>query len=447
MNQSTPVDLTPWKEYEKILFRFFFIYFLIQVLPLDWSYLANLFSFGWLGLHYGDIFHLTRYSPKLFTADDSFYNWAIAALVALIGVAVWTVADQRSKEYNKLYFWLRVLVRYRLAIGIIGYGMIKLFPLQAPFPSISNLNTHYGDLSSWKIFSMSLGIVPGYQSFLGLVEIVAGLLLLYRKTATIGAFIIAIFTGNVFMSNLAYEGGEHVYSLYLISLALFILAYDAIGLYRLFGEEKAVVPKRYNPVFTAAWQQTGRYAAKAAFLLFFVVVYGFTTYSGAREDRYQFPNTPGLAGAAGIYDVAEFSINNQVLPHSATDPVRWKDVVFEEWATISIRSNRPVSLEHALVEQVAAKDEERIYELAGSAGRHYYQYSIDTQQNKLLLQNKNINYAGEKLVFQFTRTSKDQIVLNGVSERNDSLHVVLNRIPKKYLLIEAEKGRNKPIKL
>ena len=75
----------------------------------------------------------------------------------------------------------------------------------------------------WKLFSLSLGIVPGYESFLGAVEILAGLLLLNRKTASIGAFIVIIFTGNVFVSNLAYEGGEQVYSLYLIVLALFCI--------------------------------------------------------------------------------------------------------------------------------------------------------------------------------------------------------------------------------
>lgn len=430
-----------------MLFRFFFIYFLIQVLPLDWNFIGELFSVNWLRLHYGDIFNLTRYTPKLYTQADSFQNWAVAALVALIGVAVWSIADNRNKEYNSLYYWLRVLVRYRLAIGAIGYGMIKLFPLQAPFPSISNLNTHYGDFSHWKVFSLSLGIVPGYESFLGGVELIAGLLLFWRKTTTIGAFIIVVFTGNVFMSNLAYEGGEHVYSLYLISLALFLLAYDAIPLYRLFGEERAVVPHRFKPLLHAGWQRTGRYAAKAFILLFFVGLYGFATSRGVQTDPYQFPKEPGLADAAGVYDVSEFRINNQVLPYSATDPVRWKDVVFEKWATISIRSNRPVELAHSLVEQVAARDNERIYELSGTAGRHYYGYTVDRAHNKLLLENKNPNYTGEQLRFHFVRTAKDQIVLDGVNENRDSLHVVLNRIPKKYLLIEAEKGRSKPIKL
>ncbi|MEI6949969.1 DoxX family protein [Paraflavisolibacter sp. H34] len=447
MSQHKEVPPAPWQGYEKILFRFFFSYFLLQVLPLDPGFFKQLFAISWESPHYGDIFNLTRYAPSFFPGPDSFANWGVVALVALAGSTAWTLADKKSREYNLLYYWLRVLVRYRLAVGIIGYGFIKLFPLQAPFPSISNLNTHYGDFSDWKVFSLSLGIVPGYESFLGLVELIAGLLLLYRKTATIGAFIIVVFTGNVFLSNLAYEGGEHVYSLYLISLALFVLAFDVIRLYVLFGLERPVLPNRFKPVYRENWQRAARLGAKGLFVFLFVFLYGFTTYSGYQNDPYQFPREQGLADAAGIYDVSEFRINNRVLPYSATDSVRWKDVVFEKWATLSIRSNRPVQLQHAPKEEVAKNDKDRIYELAGSAGRHYYQYQVDSSNNRLLLENKNRNHAGEKLALQFTRTGNDQIVLDGVNERNDSIHVVLNRLPKKYLLLEAAAGRRQSLKL
>jgi len=447
MTQDIKTSLTPWKEYERFIFRLFFVYFFIQVVPLDWKFFKELFSINWLDLHYGDIFNLTRYAPKFYTPTESFYNWGIVVLIALLGAVIWTIADNKNKEYNLLYYWLRVIVRYRLAIGIIGYGFLKFFPLQAPYPSISNLNTHYGDFSDWKIFSLSLGIVPGYESFLGLVEIIAGLLLLYRKTATIAAFIVVVFTGNVFMSNLAYEGGEQVYSLYLISLALFLLAFDVPRLYILFGKEQGVKPNRFMPFYSENWQRTGRITLKGLTIFFFVFLYGFKTYSGAHTDPYQFPKEAGLKDASGIYDVSEFRINNQVLPYSASDPVRWKDVVFEKWATLSIRSNRPVQLQHLAVEQVVEKDEDRIYELAGSGGRHYYNYRIDEQKGQLFLQNKNENYSSEKLVLQFSRPNKDQVILSGVNERNDSIYVVLNKMPKKYLLKEASDGRGKPIKL
>jgi hypothetical protein len=432
-----------WAEKEKGIFRFFFIFFILQALPLSVDIFKVLFGFKWLHIGYGDIFQLTRLSAKFIPGADSFINWIIVIVIALIGTLVWGRSKYKEIDYNKLYYWLRMIVRYRLAIGIIGYGFIKFFPLQAPFPSISNLNTAYGDFTDWKIFSMSLGIVPNYESFLGGVEIVAGLLLFFRKTATIGALIILIFTGNVFISNLAYEGGEYVYAVYLISLAIFVLSFDAVRIYNLVSLERPTQPAKFKPVHTGK-QQTILLVCKSLVIFFFVFLYGFKTYSGLHHDPYQFPRTPGLAKAAGIYNVSKFKINNKDLPYSATDPIRWKDVVFEKWATLSLRSNRPVLIDSANYEQVFTNDKDRDYELAGSAGRHYYSYTVDTAKKVLSLENKNSHYKGEKLTLTYTRPDSATIILSGLDQHRDSIYVVLNKVDKKYPL---QLGRRKALKL
>jgi len=228
-NSTTIGNATTWKGNEKFVFRIFFLYFLLQALPLDWKYYRQVFSTDWAHLHYGAIFELAHYSPSWSAGPQRLTDWIILLAIALVGSVIWAAIEtrrQRTADYDTLYYWVRVIVRYRLAIGIIAYGFIKLFPLQAPYPSLSNLNTNYGDFTRWKLFSLSLGVVPNYESFLGLVEIIGGLLLFYRRSASVGAFIIAIFLGNVFMSNLAYGGGDDVYSLYLITLSLFVLSYD-----------------------------------------------------------------------------------------------------------------------------------------------------------------------------------------------------------------------------
>src|SRR5205085_2913765 len=152
----------PWKGYEKIAFRFFFIYFFIEAIPLDWQYYKQVFAIDWSRLRYGDIFILAHYMPQFIAGAQSFAGWGIVAVIAVAGAIAWTLVDRdRSGDYNNLYYWLRVIVRYRLAIGVIAYGFIKVFPLQSPYPTLSNLNTIYGDFTRWKLFSISLGIVPG----------------------------------------------------------------------------------------------------------------------------------------------------------------------------------------------------------------------------------------------------------------------------------------------
>jgi hypothetical protein len=436
-------------KYKDFAFRVLFIYFFLQAVPLDWKYYQQLFSIDWSHLRYGAIFDLAHYEPRWSSGPPAWSDWVILLGIALVGAIIWTAAEARGRwtiSYDNLYYWLRVIVRYRLAIGMIAYGFIKLFPLQSPYPSISNLNTNYGDFTRWKLFSLSLGVVPSYESFLGAVEIIGGLLLFYRRSASVGAFIIAIFLGNVFMSNLAYGGGDDVYSLYLISLALFVLSYDAQRLLNLLLLQKPAAPNSFHPVFRAGGRYV-RLALKTAFIFFFVILYGFKTRSG---ETYQFPLTKGLPGAAGVYNVSRFIVGKDTIAYSKTDSTRWQDVVFEKWATLSIRSNRPVALDSNNVERPELPMTSGTYELAG-IGREallpiycrYRRPSVDVAEQKPALQRMRngccITTGPAELQDHPVRCHDD---------RKDSVYAVLDRVDKKYLLEEArKKGRQGTISL
>ncbi len=448
MSNSTTIDnANALKGPQKFLLRIFLIYFILQAVPLDWKYYRQVFSTDWAHLHYGAIFSLAHYSPTWSSGPQRFTDWIILLIIAAAGAVIWGAVEARGRRTasdDTLYYWVRVIVRYRLAIGIIAYGFIKLFPLQAPYPSLSNLNTNYGDFTRWKLFSLSLGVVPNYESFLGLVEIIGGLLLFYRRSASVGAFIIAIFLGNVFMSNLAYGGGDDVYSLYLITLSLFVLSYDVERLLNLLVWQKPTEPNQYHPVWKEKGQRYARLALKTVFIFFFVILYGFKTRFGG---GYQFPTTRGLPEAAGLYNVTQFVVGKDTLAYSRTDSTRWQDVVFEKWATLSIRSNRPVVLDSTNIEQPEAGEDAKTYELEGSAGRHYYSYTIDSANHSLTLQNKNPHYSDEKWVLHYERPDTSRIVLSGVAGK-DSVYAVLDKIDKKYLLEESRKrGREGGISL
>ena len=293
MSEATSAIFPIWTRTERIAFRFAFLYFFIQAVPLSWPFYRDLFTIDWGRYYYRDLFNLSRYAPHFFGPADTFVNWAVVALIALVGTAVWTWRDSHRRHYTELYYWLRVILRYRLAIGVLAYGFLKLFPMQAPLPSLSNLNTAYGDFTAWKLFSMSLGVVPSYESFLGLVEILGGLLLLNRKTTAIATLIIIPFLGNIFMSNLAYEGGEYVYSFLLTTYALFLFGYDAVRLFRLVSLEQPAAPNRFKPVLTEAWQRYGRLALKGAFIVFAVFVRAATDQQKSEYGGQQIGKTHG----------------------------------------------------------------------------------------------------------------------------------------------------------
>jgi hypothetical protein len=431
-----------WKSYEKVALRFFFIYFVIQAVPLDWKFYQHLFSINWLHLSFYDLFSLSKYAPQFFSLSG-YANWGIAVLIAVIGAVVWGQLQKREVNYDNLHYWLRVILRYRLAIGIIAYGLIKLFPLQMPYPSLSNLHTNYGDFHAWKIYFHTIGITQGYEQFLGLVEILAGVLLFFRRTTTFATGIILGFTGNVLAANIAYDAGEQVYSAYLVAIALFLFAYDVPRLYSLLVDEKYTVANKFNPVFSEQRLKRLRVGLRALFVVF-VVLLGFTTYANYNNEPYKIPRTPGLKGSYGFYNVKEFKFNGQTIPYSVTDPNRWQNVVFEKWATISIKIAKPIKPDTTTGDGYYENDIDRNFESAGVGGRRYYAYNADTTKKTIQLQNKNRNYKGEGYTLSYSQPNDSTIIVRGVNEKKDSVYAELNRITRKYMLFE---GRRKPVKL
>ncbi len=78
------------------------------------------------------------------------------------------------------------------------------------------------------------------------------------------------------------------------------------------------------------------------------------------------------------------------------------------------------------------------------AGRHYYYYDADTVNHTLSLQNKNTDLRNEKLFLTYTRPNDSTILLSGINQNKDSIHVVLAKVDKKYMMFE---GRRKPVKI
>jgi hypothetical protein len=444
-------DSSTWKGYEKILFRISFVYFLLQVVPLDWKYYRHLLEVNWLQLSFREIFNISKYTPQfisgVYRQDDwglaTFADWSFIFLLSVVVTLIWTFLDHKHKNYQKLLYGLRVLVRYRLAAALIAYGLLKVFAVQAPYPSLSSLNTPYGDFSTWKLFSLSLGIVPGYQSFLGAVELLAGLLLLNRRTATIGATIVIFFTGNVFMSNLAYEGGEVVYSFYLVTLALFLVAYDLERIISLIILHKPVQPA-IQPIQLKNNQAAWRIVLKVVFVGVFVLWNGVGVYRSSVKGGYHYPRQAGVSALQGLFTVTSFEINGRTLPFSATDPLRWQNVVFEKWATFSVKINKSYALVNHPVESIPDAATQGQFERDGTVGRTYYSYRSDSARNELILLSAKDGKEASRLSYVVQPDSS--VLLTGSVDGNH-IKAVLRKDPKKYLLIETSSGRRKSLKL
>jgi hypothetical protein len=423
-------------------------------------------------------------------------DWGIALLIAIAMALIWTVFDRKRKSYNILYYWIRVVVRYRAGIGIIGFGFTKLFPTQMPYPSLGLLNSNFGDFTAQKIYWMSVGIVPWYQVFGGVVEIMAGALLFFRKTTFLGAILLVGALGDITFVNYAYDGGVHVYAFYFVLLGLFIAADDFPKLYNLLILERYTVSYRVYPDFKKPWLKYTRIGLKA---LTFVIFFGVLTYTEVinfKYDPYKQPSTAGVKKLRGNYHVTEFKVNGQDIPYNPLDSTRWQEATFENWTTLTFKVNKPVLIDPSNGGGSPMRDIQRTFEITGVAGgQRAFHYYADTIDKVLYLQDKNVaasrgggiggrrgDNAGKsdkpkednwiskaawqhigdeknmidkrawsarrdrefavkpreqkrnRMVLKYDTTDGSRVILSGINERKDSIYVVLDRYDRNYVL-------------
>ncbi len=470
-----------WTFIQKYAFRVGFVYFLLLCIPTYSNFYKHLFHLEFSKITYHDFQSIVAFWPPQIVLIESeegvfgilnYINLILVFGIALVVGSAWTFFDKKTLQYSKLYYWIRVLARYRLAYGMIGWGLKKAFPMQMVYPTVGMLNTPYVDMAEKKLYWSHVGVSFEYTVFLGFAEIIPGLLLLHRKTAVLGAALAAVVCFNICIANHAYDAGVAVPAAYFTLIGIFIAWYDLPKIWNLLVNQQDIAPYRYYPDLTEKWQQYSRTGVKLVFNFIFVPLaaaawaYGF--FNG---NNYNIPSTPGLADTKGYYDVAEYKLNNKAIAYTPFDTLRWQDATFEQWSSLSYKTNRGAIADRMIgysplrvkddkknskLNQVNTQDSDRLakqkknrdlgvtrWEVGGMAGeRRYFFYKADTKDQILYLQNKNKNHEDETQVLHYARPSSNQIVLDGVNEFKDSIHVVLNRNFKRYPLNEGRTSSN-----
>lgn len=422
-----------WTLYQKILFRIAFVFFVFMSIPTNPGWYVHLFNLDWTSLHYRDLYDLARFSSGFNWVGNAIFdnnllgyaNWINTLLFAIVVAAIWTgvvlAIKKDPRDYNILYYWLRVIVRYRAGIGIIGFGFTKLLPVQMPYPSEALLNTNFGDFTAQKIFWLSIGIVPWYQIFTGVVELAAGTLLFFRRTEALGAALLISALGTITFVNFAYDGGVHVYASYFTLYGLFILGYYVPRLYRLLILEKVTVPIDYFPDLSATWKKTIRYGLKTVVIAVFLVWFFYLQLMNFLYDPYKQPALAGVQELRGYYEVADFKLDGETITEDLNHPERWDKVTFEKWTTLSFQVNQAHVLDLSNGGGSPMRDINRTFEIAGvGGGRKAFYYEADTVNKILYLQNKNIsqlrrgnrdqpNNARQEFEFQNSGAQKDEV--------------------------------------
>lgn len=372
MENPTIARANNWPLWRKIIFRFLFIYFFFQLAPITWLnitvnypseyYLAFIDSL--VNLLNNTLFHINNELVPFNGSGDTSYGWAqllTFLLISFVGCIIWSIFDRNRKNYEWLDYWLRVFVRYFLILISISYGSSKLFALQMPYPSQSLMATQLGDLLPMRLSWVFMGYSPQYQIFAGLLEISAGLLLLYRPTITMGLILATGIYLNVVMFNLSYDVTVKLFAIQYLFCCLYLLAYQYKRLTAFFLQKGIATPDTSFDVFLPKkWMRIGKVSSKVLFIFFFAVVPVVLCY----EEYVELSSSRSSKLFHGMYDIEIFAVNNDTIS-SSKDPRKWKDIIFDNEHSGSI------GMEGNIFRQ--------------RYGRGYFIYDLDSSNQKMHL--------------------------------------------------------------
>jgi uncharacterized membrane protein YphA (DoxX/SURF4 family) len=409
-------DATRWSLQRRVAFRLAFVYVGVYLLT-EWLFAIPGLKLAagiyekcwqavelWTGVH---VLHLTG-PIDLHTlgtgSGDTLLDYlqlicqlTFAAAVAL----VWTIADAKRRSYDALHQWLRVYIRYSLAMIMLSYGMAKVFPGQFGYPTLDRLLEAYGQSSPMGLLWTFMGYSRPYAFFTGLVECTGGLLLFSQRTTTLGALVVAAAMGNVAMLNFAYDVPVKLYSSHLLLLAVVLIAPDVSRLVAVFVANRPTAPAPTRKPFTTVWRNRTALTLKA------IVIVGSLWHTAGRFIARSRQPPSARAPRYGIYDVVSFVVNGEPRPPASMDAVRWRRVIVTETGGLSVQT-----MDDAMT-RYRAKDD--------AARRTYELSTIFSPYDKIVLAytepsagdlNLEGNYRGEAIAVRLRKAPMPTFLLN-----------------------------------
>jgi hypothetical protein len=383
-----------WSFKKKVSFRFFFLFFILYIffnpngfLPYsDDAYNFYITPFHtiipWLGKH---ILHLS-YDITVFTngSGDTTYDYVTMFFIVIISIAgciIWSICDGKRRSYDNLYYWLTVIVRYYLAFTMFSYGFIKIFKLQFPFPDAGRMTETYGESSPMGLAWTFMGYSQGYNYFTGFGEVLSGLLLLFRRTTTIGAFVSFVVAANVMAINYCFDVPVKLLSTMLVLMSLFLVAKDLKRLYNfLVLNQTTSLPVLRTPKFKKHWVNITAATFKYLLIAFVLFINISNDYGALAQYGDNVPKPP----LYGFYNVETFIINHDTLPPLTSDSIRWNKLVISYSGFAKLKMMNGDDKYYSFQPDTATK-QLTMYAYSDTIHYSYLTYSLP-QKNILLLQ-------------------------------------------------------------
>jgi len=400
-----------WTLPQKILFRFFFVYFILYCFPfpldmIEWISPVTKpiyhFQDWWVPLAGKNLFNIPVdhvYDNIFQRTGDFSYGFVFMFSIALLAFVVtisWTILANKNASYDKLHQWFRLYIRFFLAFHLLNYGFIKVFPSQFPDATASMLVQNFGDAPPARLAWNFMGYSPTFMRFTGWMEVIAALLLLPRRTTTLGAWIAMSVLSAVVMINICFAITVKLFSIHFLAIAAILLAGEWKRLLDFFILNKTVQP---SPQLQLIGHQLGKKILLAV-QIGLIAWMLYVQITDAREAQREYGDKVRKPALYGVYNTEYFIKNNDTVLPLDTDSTRWKKLVIDGggWKQSSIHFSNDTY--------------------------RYYNISADTVNKTMQVQSPRD--PGEYYLFNYSLPDSQRICFSGIWKK-DSIKVVMKK--------------------
>jgi hypothetical protein len=421
---SYGVQNISWNVIKKFLFRFCFVYFFVYCFPFP----VDAFEFtkpvaspyykfvDWLVPHVANWFHLHAVVsfPMFDKFDDSNYGLTLLyfnLLFSCVAAITWSVIDRRKDSYKKLYQWLKLYLRFFLAAYLFGYGFVKIFPSQFQAISASRLTLTVGEQSPMLLAWNFMGYSVVMMRINGIAEVLAGILLLFRRTTTIGAILSAAVFSFVVMMDFCFNVPVRLLASHLFIISVFLALGDGSRMLNVFVLNKPTTSAIYIPLISdLQWRKI--FSVLQALLAISILCSGLLSGVEAERD-YGWNSNSKAVPLYGVYNTVYFMRNNDTILPLETDTFRWKQLVIDggNWKQTGI------------------------IEL-GTGKKFICNVKADTVKRIISVQSSEDTT--ESYMFHYLLPNDSSLLLKGIWKR-DSIEVLLNKYDLNNYLLHREK--------
>ncbi|NJB71028.1 hypothetical protein GGR42_001490 [Saonia flava] len=383
-----------WTTKMKIVFRFIFAYFSLYIFLM---FVGGLFEtpFKWIGKNIFNFSYNFEVSGNGSGDNTYAYISLFVGIIATIIITIaWSILDSKRKSYNKAFYWFLKILRIFIIMAMLLYGFVKVFQIQFPYPSLTRMLEPLGNFSPMGLAWTYMGYSKGFNLFTGSLEIIGGLLLIPRRTQTLGSFLVMGIMTHVAVMNFMFDIPVKILSVHLVLMSAVIFMTDYRRFVNVFFKNRPVEQyEYYDPVNERGFDKIVFWVKSIGLALLIIIgcIFGYSTEKSngtKREKPYLY----------GMWEAKTFIKNNDTLPPLITDDYRWHYLIvdYKGRATIKTMTNNKL----------------------------YYTFEPDTTASKIkmYLKDNELDISN----YQYSYPNYSQLELEGFNN-NDTLKIIFKR--------------------